>query len=111
MKTQIEETKFVKEITEKEINFPFIGWWSNKKEEIIKMFFEYYEHEASVPKHVKCIIIKNGWNTNPSIVSKTISVSNGVINGDIIPFLIDYADIATEQEFQEFRQTTLEALL
>jgi hypothetical protein len=112
MKTQIEETKFVKEIIEKDINFPFFGWWSNKKEEIIKIYYESSDYTPDIPKHLKCIIIKNGWNINPSITSKTISVSNdGIINGDIIPLLKDYANIATEQEFNEFKQTTFEALL
>jgi len=106
---QIEETKFVKEIIEKDINFPYIGWWSNKKEEIIKIFYE-YDSIPNIPKHLKYIIIKNGKNINPSIVSDTISITNGIIDGDIIHLLRDYADIATEKEFQEFRKITLNTL-
>ena len=111
MKIQIEDTKYEKVITEKEINFPFIGWWSNKKEEIIKIDYEYYDYNPEIPKGLKCIIVKNGWNINPSIVANTILISNGVVNNDIIPLLRDYADIATEQEFQEFVQITIKALL
>jgi hypothetical protein len=111
MKTKIEKIKVVKEIIESEINFPYIGWWSNKKEDIIKMYYEYYEHNTKIPKHLKCIIIRNGWDINSSITSKTISVHNGVINGDIIPILRDYADLATEEEFQEFREKTLKELI
>lgn len=110
MNTKIKTTKFVEETIERDITFPYIGWWSNKKEEIIKMYYEYYDHIPDTPKHLKCIIIKNAWNINPAIISKTIIISNGVIAGDIIAYLRDYADLASEEEFQEFRTKTIETL-
>lgn len=111
MMIRINERKFVEQIIEKDITFPFIGWWSSKKDKIIKICYEYYDVTPKLPKQLKCIIIQNGWNFHPSIFSKIIPISNeGVVDDEIIPLLRDFSDVATEQEFQEFKESTLKIL-
>lgn len=110
MKTQIAEIQRVTVITEKDINFPYIGWLSKDKEEIIKIDCEYFNYLLDIPKHLKCVVVKNDIKYTPSITTSYTSVSNDVINGDILPLLRDYADLATEEEFNLFMDATFEAI-
>jgi hypothetical protein len=107
MKTNIENKKFVTEVVSKNITFPYYGWWSHKKEDIIKMYPEYYEHDKSVLKRIVVVKIKMGWNTDTEIRKDFISVSNNVISSEIQIYLRDYADQATEAEFLEFRNKAI----
>ena len=104
MKIKIEEIVATKIIQEREINFPYIAWWSNHKEEIIRIDIEYY---ADKPNFLKCTIVQSGWTINSEIKTKKIGITNnGVIEEEFNFILRDYANIATEIEFKEFLEKT-----
>ena len=109
MKIKIEEIKVVTEIFEKNVDFPYFGWWSNKKDEIIKIFLEYNDDETII-NGVKCVVIKNGWNINSSITSNNIHVHDNIIDNDIDILLRDYHVIATEKEYNDFREIAINKL-
>jgi hypothetical protein len=110
MKIKIEETKLVNNVIERDVNFPYIAWYSNKKDEIIKIYYEYGDVLPNIPKFLKCITIRNGWNINPLITIRIIHINNGIISDDIIQLLRDYTDMATEQEYNYFKQSVLKYL-
>lgn len=104
VKIKIEQTKVITTITEKEIKFPYFGWWDHKKEQIVKIDYGKDIHKLN------CVTIKNGWCINPSIYLETISIIDGVIEEKINYLLRDYSDTATIEEFEEFKNKTLKLL-
>ena len=64
MKVKIEQTELITTITEKEINFPYFGWWDHKKEQIVKIDYGKDIHKSH---KLNCVTIRNGWCINPSI--------------------------------------------
>lgn len=107
MKIKIEQTELITTIIEREVIFPYIGWWNGKKENIIKIDLD---HTKDHPHTLNCIHVESGWCINPSVRLETISISNGVIEEKINYLLRDYSDTATIEEFEEFKNKTLKLL-
>lgn len=107
MDVKIECIKRVSEIISKKIEFPYYGWWSHKKETIIKMYPVYDKHDTSHINSIKIIKISCGFGFDTFITTENITVSNGVIDEEITYFLRDYADIATETQFNDFKNIAL----
>ena len=111
MKINVENRKFVSERIQLDVNFPYYGWWSSKKDGIIKMYPEYYQHDKTLLRHIVVITIKMGFSINTEIRRDHILVSDtNLINSEIQGYLRDYADQATEQEFQKFKFLAVEDL-
>jgi hypothetical protein len=119
MKFNIDSRKVTSEIITQEITFPYYGWWSPRKNEIIKMYPEYYDDGSETIKSIGVITISKGWAIDTRIISKHIFVKNKtidggiceIINDDILTFLRDYADVATEEEFLNFRLEAIKLLI
>jgi hypothetical protein len=112
MKINVENRKFVSERIQLDVNFPYYGWWSSKKDGIIKMYPEYYQHDKTLLRHIVVITIKMGFGINTQIYREHILVSDtNLISEDIQHYLRDYADVATEKEFNAFKFKAVEDLI
>jgi hypothetical protein len=111
MKLNIENIKLVTDVIQMDVEFPYYGWYSNKKEEIIKIYPEYYVSDKNIIKRFVIVKIKKGWNIETSILNKFILVSNNIVNAELSIYLRDYADLATEQEFLDFRSNAFNELI
>jgi hypothetical protein len=98
----------VKNITvTREIEFPLYRWWDNRKERIIKMYPEYYDHDPKLMKRIIIIKIDRGWNTDARIVKEHVLVHGNVIENGIEAYFNDYTEKATEAEFLEMRDNAI----
>jgi hypothetical protein len=113
MNINIKDFKVVNETLTREIEFPFYGWWDNKKERIIKMYPEYYTVLPKLKKIKRIVIIwiNLGWNTDARIIKLHVLVNNDVIDNDIQAYFNDYTLKATEAEFLEFRDKAIKELI
>jgi len=112
METKIRTFEQVEKIIDKNIDFPYYGWWSYKKEEIIKIDLVLSICFPGRIDHLKIIKIQSGFAIKSSITSDRLTISDeGIIHGDIIYLLRDYADIATAQEYSDFRESVIDELV
>jgi hypothetical protein len=91
----------------REVEFPLYRWWDNKKERIIKMYPEYYEHAPELMKRIIIIKINRGWNTDAQIAKEHILVHGNIIENEIQHYFNDYTEKATEAEFLEMRDNAI----
>jgi hypothetical protein len=86
---KIKTTKTVEEIISKNISFPYYGWWSNKKDSIIKMYPKFYKYDHSVIEKIIVIRITKGFGLQTKINNDYIFVSgiDNIINEEILSYL------------------------
>jgi hypothetical protein len=95
----------------REVAFPLYRWWDARKERIIKMYPEYYEHAPELMKRIIIIKIDFGWNTDARIVKEHVLVHANIIENSIQAYFNDYTLKATEAEFLEFRDKAIKDLI
>lgn len=110
MKVDVKIIKRTEAIEPHEIEFPFYGWYSQRRDEIVKLDLKYFEHDKSKIEKVVILKARNGFAINPLLSQISISVSNNVIDEEILIFLRDYATPASDEEFVRFRIQTINAL-
>ena len=108
MEIKIETRESVKTIETKEMDFPYIGWWCSKKESIVKLYPEYYEHDKTLLRAIVVIVIEFGWNTPTYIKKSEIGAHNGVVGEKLDIYVRDYYVEATEEDFNEFKNRAFE---
>lgn len=106
MELKVKKQVFKENIETIEVTFPYFGWWDSDKDEIIRIDIEYYTYNASV-SHLKYVKICNNWGSTPSIIAGIVRAERNIVGEDLTILLRDYADIATEEEFEKFKEDAL----
>lgn len=115
MELKVEVLESISKIIDKNIEFPYYGWWDHKKNHIIKMDIVYYDNKIPTIggkiSHINVIEINHGFGIHTSIKKDTVRVGNlDIVSNDINYYLRDYSDIATEIEYNNFKKQALKDL-
>lgn len=108
---KIDTTNVIHKTIKRDIEFPYYGWYSHKKDGIVRLTCLYDEYKPNRLVGIKCVKISHGFGLNSSITEKTISVFCNTVHEDIVYVLRDYADIATEKEFNEFKDIVITSII
>lgn len=116
MKFQIEEKKLVSEFEEKEIEFPYFRWYSSQKQSIIKIYPEYAEFTEGI-LWLNCIIIddekiekKKISKLNNDAYKDNLNTNLNTFREELNKYLIDFDIVASEEEFNKYREEVIEKL-
>ncbi len=111
MKISIEKFEMNKTTEQKDVEFPFHGWWdaNTRRESIVKLELVKYTHIDAI-SHVKVTKVSMGFARKTIIESDTLSVSNGIFPRELSTILVDYDNKTTAEAFNNFFEQAVNEL-